>query len=457
MENLSLSLTKLKIRRTPPTILYFMNQRYATLPSSLFINNRKRFVSKMHKEALAIFHSNDEMPRNGDCFFPFRQNSDFFHLTGIDQEESVLVLCPNHHYKEILFVRESDEHTIVWEGKKYSKEEATKVSGIVHVFWTKEYDAVLTSMLEEHEIVYLNANENERARKEVISRDERMAIALKHEFHRKSYERSAPIMQDLREIKSKEEVAIIQAACNVTDKAFRRVLSFMKPGVWEYEVEAEISHEFIRNKSVHAYTPIIASGANACVLHYVNNNQKCKKGDLVLMDFGAEYGGYCADLTRTVPVSGVFTKRQKEVYNACLHLHNYAKSILKPGISIVQYTDKVGVEATKQFEKIGLLSKAAIKNQDPENPAYRKYLYHGISHHLGLDVHDLGTRTAPIQAGMVFTIEPGIYIEEEKMGIRIENNFWITKTGNIDLMKNIPITVDEIESYMKATSNKRKK
>ncbi len=448
MENLSLSLTKLKIRRTPPTILYFMNQRYATLPSSLFINNRKRFVSKMHKEALAIFHSNDEMPRNGDCFFPFRQNSDFFHLTGIDQEESVLVLCPNHPYKEILFVRESDEHTIVWEGKKYSKEEATKVSGIANVFWTKEYDAVLTSLLEEHEMVYLNANENERARKEVISRDERMAIALKHEFHRKSYERSAPIMQDLREIKSKEEVAIIQAACNVTDKAFRRVLSFMKPGVWEYEVEAEISHEFIRNKSVHAYTPIIASGANACVLHYVNNNQKCKKGDLVLMDFGAEYANYASDLTRTIPVSGKFTKRQKDVYNAVLRIMKESTKLLVAGNTLQEYNNEVRALIERELLKLKLITKSDISREDPKNPAFRKYFMHGISHFMGLDVHDLGNRKQPFQEGMIFTCEPGIYIPEEKLGIRIENDILITAKGPKDLMKKIPVEVEEIEELM---------
>jgi Xaa-Pro aminopeptidase len=448
IENLWLSLTKLNNRRTPPTILYFMNQRYATLPSSLFINNRKRFVSKMNQEAMAIFHSNDEMPRNGDCFFPFRQNSDFFHLTGIDQEQSILVLCPHHPYKEILFVRESDEHTIVWEGKKYSKEEATLVSGIANVFWTKEYDAVLTSLLEEHHIIYLNANENERARKEVISRDERMAIALKHEFHRKSYERSAPIMQDLREIKSKEEVAIIQAACNVTDKAFRRVLSFMKPGVWEYEVEAEISHEFIRNKSVHAYTPIIASGANACVLHYVNNNQKCKKGELVLMDFGAEYANYASDLTRTIPVSGKFTKRQKDVYNAVLRIMKESTKLLVAGNTLPEYNKEVRGLIERELLKLKLITKSDITREDPKNPAFRKYFMHGISHFMGLDVHDLGNKKQPFQEGMIFTCEPGIYIPEEKLGIRIENDILITAKGPKDLMKKIPVEVEEIEELM---------
>jgi Xaa-Pro aminopeptidase len=262
-------------------------------------------------------------------------------------------------------------------------------------------------------------------------------------------------MKDLRGIKSAKEVEVLKTAIDITDKTFRRLLGFIRPGVFEYEIEAEIYHEFLRNRSTGpAYGSIIASGDRARTLHYVSNNQECKDGELILMDFGAEYGGYCADLTRTVPVNGKFSKRQKEVYDGCLQLHQYAASILKPGISIVDYTEKVGDEATKVFLKIGLISKADVKNEDKENRAYRKYLYHGISHHLGVDVHDLGTRTAPIQAGMVFTIEPGIYIEEEKMGVRIENNFWITKNGNIDLMKNIPITTEEIESLMKTKIKK---
>ncbi len=446
--NLCLSLTKLKNRRTPPTILSIMNQRYSALLSSLFINNRKRFVEKIQKEALAIFHSNDEMPRNGDCFFPFRQNSDFFHLTGIDQEQSVLVLCPNHQYKEILFVRESDKHTVVWEGKKYSKEEATKVSGIANVFWTKEYDAVITGLLEEHEIIYLNANENERARKEIISRDERMAIGFKAEFHRKQYERAAPVMQDLREIKGKEEVAIIQSACNVTDKAFHRVLSFMKPGVWEYEVEAEITHELIRNKSLHAYTPIIASGANACVLHYVNNNQKCKKGDLVLMDFGAEYANYASDLTRTIPVSGKFSKRQKDVYNSVLTIMKESTKLLVAGNTLQEYNKEVRALIEEELLKLKLITKSKITLEDPKNPAFRKYFMHGISHFMGLDVHDLGNKKQAFQEGMIFTCEPGIYIPEEKLGIRIENDILITAKGPKDLMKKIPVEVEEIEELM---------
>jgi Xaa-Pro aminopeptidase len=264
------------------------------------------------------------------------------------------------------------------------------------------------------------------------------------------YERAARIMKDLRAIKNKWEVTVLQQAIDITEKTFRRLLGFIRPGAWEYEIEAEIYHEFMRNRSAGpAYGSIIASGDRARTLHYVSNDQQCLDGEMVLMDFGAEYGGYCADLTRTVPVNGRFTKRQKDVYNACLDIHNYAKGLMKPGISIVDYTEKVGDEATRQFLKIGLLKKADVKNEDPENRAYRKYLYHGISHHLGIDVHDLGTRTEPIQPGMVFTVEPGIYIEEEKMGVRIENNLWITKSGHIDLMKNIPIKADEIEALMK--------
>jgi Xaa-Pro aminopeptidase len=274
-------------------------------------------------------------------------------------------------------------------------------------------------------------------------------MRMRYPLHQ--YERSARILKELRAIKSKHEVEVLQKAIDITDQTFRRLLSFIRPGVWEHEIEAEIYHEFIRNRSAGpAYGSIIASGDRARTLHYTFNNQECKDGEMILMDFGAEYGGYCADLTRTVPVNGKFSKRQKQVYNACLDLHNYAKSLMKPGITIVDYTDKVGEEATKLFIKIGLISKSDVKNEDPENRAYRKYLYHGISHHLGIDVHDLGTKTAPIEAGMVFTVEPGIYIEEEQMGIRIENNLWITKNGHIDLMKNIPITVDDIERLMKS-------
>jgi Xaa-Pro aminopeptidase len=298
--------------------------------------------------------------------------------------------------------------------------------------------------------IYLDSNENDRKASLLKTRDYRFIEEMKSRYPLHNYERAAKIFKEVRAIKTAAEVEVIQKAIDITDNTFRRLLKFIKPGVMEYEIEAEIVHSFLSQRSAgEAYGSIIASGDRARTLHYVSNNQECKDGELILMDFGAEYGGYCADLTRTVPVNGKFTRRQKTVYNACLHLHDYAKSLLKPGITIVDYADKIGEEATQQFLKIGLLKKSDVKNEDSENRAYRKYLYHGISHHLGIDVHDLGTRTEPIKAGMVFTVEPGIYIEEEKMGVRIENNVWITRNGNKDLMKNIPITVEDIEALMK--------
>jgi Xaa-Pro aminopeptidase len=298
--------------------------------------------------------------------------------------------------------------------------------------------------------IYLNSNENDRKSNLVQVRDYRYAEMMKQRYPLHQYKRGAKILKELRAIKTPLEIEVLQKACDITENAFRRLLKFIKPGVMEYEIEAEIQHSFLSQRATGpAYSSIIASGDNARTLHYIENNQECKEGELILMDFGAEYGNYCADLTRTVPVSGKFGRRQKTVYNACLHLHEYAASILKPGITMIDYTDKVGEEATQVFLKMGLLRKSEVKNEDKENRAYRKYLYHGISHHLGIDVHDLGTRTAPIKAGMVFTIEPGIYIEEEKIGIRIENNYWVTRNSNKDLMKNIPITADDIEALMK--------
>jgi Xaa-Pro aminopeptidase len=324
------------------------------------------------------------------------------------------------------------------------------LSGIKNIIWLDSIDALLQTMIHLADNIYLNTNENDRKANLLAVRDYRFAEAMRTRYPLHRYLRSAKIMRDLRAIKSPLEVAVLQQAIDITEKTFRRLLKFVKPGVWENEIEAEIYHEFLKNRSAGpAYGSIIAGGDRARTLHYVANNQQCKNGELILMDFGAEYGGYCADLTRTIPVNGKFSKRQKEVYNACLHIHDYAKSLLKPGITIVKYTDMVGDEASKTFQKIGLLSKADIKNESPENRAYRKYLYHGISHHLGIDVHDLGTKTEPIKQGMVFTVEPGIYIEEESMGVRVENNVWITKNGNVDLMKNIPRKADEIESLMK--------
>jgi len=429
--------------------------KYLPLDNNIFIQNRKRFMAKMQPNSIAVFVSNDEFPLNGDALHHFQQNSDLFWLSGIEQEGSMVILFPNNpdpKYREVLVLTRPQELKEIWDGKRLRANEATAISGMKTIVWADTVDAMLQTWIHLADSIYLDSNENDRKNNLVRTSEYRFIDEMQSRYPLHQYLRAAKILKDLRGIKTKEEVLVIQKAIDITEVAFRRLLKFIQPGVYEYEIEAEIYHSFLSQRATGtAYHSILASGNNARTLHYVSNNNQCKDGELILMDFGAAYGGYNADLTRTVPVNGKFTKRQKEVYNACLHLHDYAKSILKPGISIVKYTDKVGEEATKQFLKIGLLSKSDVKNEDAENRAYRKYLYHGISHHLGIDVHDLGTRTAPIQAGMVFTVEPGIYIKEEKMGVRIENNLWITKTGNQDLFKNIPIKADEIEALMKKT------
>jgi Xaa-Pro aminopeptidase len=419
----------------------------------IFIENRKRFIAKMAKNSIAIFNSNDEIPINGDALYPFKQNADLFWLTGIRQEDTMLVLFPDNpdkKYREVLVLVRPVELKEKWDGKRHRANEATTISGIQTIVWLESFDALLQPMIHLADTIYLNTNENDRKASLIAVRDYRYAAELKARYPLHNYLRSAKIMRELRAIKSPLEVAVLQQAIDITEKTFRRLLKFIKPGVWENQIEAEIYHEFLMNRSAGpAYGSIIAGGDRARTLHYVANNQQCKDGELILMDFGAEYGSYCADLTRTVPVNGKYSKRQKEVYNACLHLHDYGKSLLKPGITVVKYTEMVGDEASKTFQKIGLLSKNDIKNETPDNRSYRKYLYHGISHHLGIDVHDLGTKTEPIKAGMLFTVEPGIYIEEEKFGVRVENNVWITKNGNVDLMKNIPRKAEEIERLMK--------
>ncbi len=427
--------------------------KYHTLNPKIFVNNRKRFLDKMESHAIAIFNSNDELPTNGDQLYKFKQNSDLLWLTGIEQEDSMLILFPDNpdpKYREVLVLVRPNETKEKWDGRRLRKQEAQNISGIQTIIWLEMLDGMLQPWVHLANTIYLNTNENDRKSNDIAVRDYRYAQMMRERYPLHRYERSARILKDLRAIKTPEEIEVMQKAIDITDVTFRRLLKFIKPGVMEHEIEAEIWHSFLSQRATGpAYGSIIASGDNARTLHYVDNNKECKNGDLLLMDFGAEYGNYCADLTRTIPVNGKFTSRQKIVYNACLHLHHYAASILKPGISIVDYTKKVGDEASIVFHKIGLIKKSDIKNEDPDNRAYTQYLYHGISHHLGIDVHDLGTRTSPIKAGMVFTIEPGIYIEEEQMGIRIENNFWITKNGNKDLMKNIPITVEEIEAMMK--------
>jgi Xaa-Pro aminopeptidase len=427
--------------------------KYLPLNPELFIKNRDRFKKEMKPGAIAIFTSNDEMPVNGDALYPFKQNSDLFWLSGIVQEDSMVILFPDNpdtRYREVLVLVRPNELKEKWDGKRLRIKEAQDVSGIQSIAWIDSIEASLQQWIHAADIIYLDTNENDRKGNVVRTRDYRFIDEMKAKYPLHQYERAAKIMGQLRSVKTPQEIDVLQRAIDITDNSFRRLLKFIKPGVMEYEIEAEILHSFISQRATGpAYASIVASGDRARTLHYVSNNQECKDGELILMDFGAEYGGYCADLTRTVPVSGKFTRRQRTVYNACLHLHDYAKSLLKPGITLTDYTDKVGEEATVVFQKIGLLKKTDIKNENPDNRAYRKYLYHGISHHLGIDVHDLGTRTQPIKAGMVLTVEPGIYIEEEQMGIRIENNVWITRNGNKDLMKNIPVTVEDIETLMK--------
>jgi len=423
------------------------------LDPRLFVQNRERFISRMKKNSIAIIVSNDEMPSNGDAIYRFKQNSDLYWLSGVTQEDSMMILFPDNpdpKYREVLVLVRPNEVKEKWDGKRLRANDAKEISGVKTIVWLDTLDGLLQPWIHLSDTIYLDSNENDRKASLLRTRDYRYVEELKSRYPLHYYERAAKIFKDVRAIKTASEVEVIQKAIDITENTFRRLLKFIKPGVMEFEIEAEIVHSFLSQRATgEAYGSIIASGDRARTLHYVSNNEECKDGELILMDFGAEYGGYCADLTRTVPVNGKFTRRQKTVYNACLHLHDFAKSLLKPGIGIFDYTEKVGEEATQQFLKIGLLKKGDIKNEDRENRAYRKYLYHGISHHLGIDVHDLGARIEPIKPGMVFTVEPGIYVEEEKMGIRIENNVWITKNGNKDLMKNIPITVEEIETLMK--------
>jgi Xaa-Pro aminopeptidase len=430
--------------------------KHLPLNPQIFIDNRKRFIKEMKPNSIAVFNSNDEVPSNGDALYRFQQNSDLYWLCGVEQEDTMVVLFPDSpdpKYKEVLVLVRPNEMKEKWDGKRLRADEAKKLTGIDTIVWLDSLDALLQPWIHLADNIYLNTNENDRKGNLLETRDYRYAKEMMQRYPLHNYERSAKIMRSLRAVKSALEVEVLQTAVDITEKAFRRLLQFIKPGVFEHEIEAELVHEFLRNRARgEAYGSIIASGDNARTLHYISNNAECKDGDLILMDFGANYGGYAADLTRTVPVNGKFTNRQKKIYNACLHLHNYAKSLLKPGITIVDYHDKVGEEATQLFLKIGLISKTDVKNEDKNNRAYRKYLYHGISHHLGVDVHDLGTKTEPLKAGMLLTVEPGIYIEEEKMGVRIENNVWITKNGNVDLMKNIPVEAEEIEKLMKGTT-----
>jgi len=426
--------------------------KYLPVNQQLFLYNRKNFVSRLKSSAIAIFNANDEFPRSGDQTFVFKQNADFFYLTGIDQEQSILILfpdCPNTLYREVLFLRQTSEHIAVWEGHKYTKEEAKQVSGIQSVFWLGEFDAILHSIINYAENIYINTNENDRFSFDVPYRDLRMLDKLRVQYPLHHYQRSAPIMRDLRAVKSEIEVELTKKACAITRDAFIRTLKFVKPGVTEYEIEAEITHEFLKQRATgHAYTPIIASGKNAIVLHYIDNNQVCNDGDVILFDFGAEYANYNADMSRSIPVSGRFTKRQRDVYNAVLKVMREATKLIVAGAIWNNYHDEVGKIITSELIGLGLLNKHDVEKQDPKMPAYKKYFMHGTSHHLGLDVHDFASRYKPFEVGNILTCEPGIYIPQENLGIRLENNILITKGGNIDLMADIPIDGDEIESIM---------
>ena len=427
--------------------------KYNSINSKLFIENRERLAKKLKPNSIAVLNSNDIMPTNADGSMGFRQNSDLFYLSGIDQEESILVIFPDAkdaHHKEILFLKETNEHIAIWEGHKYTKEEAIKTSGVKTIYWCHEFHSIFKVILFQAEHVYLNSNEHTRASITTETQDARFVKWCKEKFPLHKYERLAPIMHYLRAIKSKYEIELIQQACNITEKGFRRLLKFIKPGVMEYEIEAELIHEFLRNRSQgFAYGPIVASGASACVLHYVENNRECKNGDVILLDVAAEYANYASDLTRCLPVNGKFTKRQKDVYNAVLRVMRAATKMLVVGNTIEKYHAEVGKLMEKELVGLVLLDAKAIAKQDKNKPLYKKYFMHGTSHFLGLDVHDVGDFKRPLEEGMVFTCEPGIYIPEEKLGIRIENNILVTKKGPVDLMKNIPVEVEEIERLIK--------
>jgi Xaa-Pro aminopeptidase len=426
--------------------------KYTPISQKLYVANRSRFAARLKPNAIAFFNSNDEMPRNGDQNFPFRQHSDMLWMTGIDQEQTILVICPDHplpEYREALFLRKTNEHIAVWEGHKYTKDEARAASGIQQVYWVDEFATMLPVMMHHSQTVYINLNENDRFVTEVPYRELRFSEMLKNKYPNHAYERCGPVMAAMRSVKHELELAPLRTACDITDKAFRRVLGFVKPGVTEYEVEAEITHEFIRNRANgHAYTPIIASGASACVLHYIDNNKPMNDGEVALLDFGADYANYAADLTRSIPVNGKFTKRQRDVYNAVLRVMRAATKMLVPGNVIPKYHEEVGKIMEGELIGLGLLNASDVKKQDPRQPLYKKYFMHGTSHFLGLDVHDIGNRYEPMQQGNVFTCEPGIYIPEESLGIRIENDILITEKGPVDLMEKIPIEADEIEELM---------
>lgn len=429
--------------------------KYLPIDSQLFVKNRRKFAAEMKPNSLAIFNSNDIYPVSADSTLPFAQHRDIFYLSGVDQEESILLIFPDAPYenqREMLFLKETSEHIAIWEGEKLTKERAFEVSGIKTVYWLQEFEKVLFELMTYADTIYINTNEHYRATVETETREARFIKWWKEKYPAHAVAKSNPILQRLRSVKEQEEIDLMQIACNITEKGFRRLLPFVKPGVTEYEIEAELIHEFIRNRSKgFAYTPIIASGNNANVLHYIENNQPCLAGDLVLMDVAAEYANYSSDMSRTIPVSGKYNKRQADVYNAVLRIKKDAAKMLVPGTIWKDYHVEVGKMMTSELLGLGLLDKADVQNEDKDWPAYKKYFMHGTSHHIGLDTHDYGLLREPMQANMIFTVEPGIYIPEERFGIRLEDNFVIQPSGEpLNLMKNIPIEIDEIETLMNA-------
>ncbi len=427
--------------------------KYHPIDSGLFTRNRQKFMAKMQPGSLAVFNSNDVYPIGADSTMPFRQAPDIFYLSGVDQEESILLLFPDAidpKHREILFLRETNDHIAVWEGEKLTKDRAFATSGIRTVYWLQDFDKVFFDLMTEAHTIYFNTNEHYRQAVETETREDRFIHATKRKFPAHKVAKSNPILQEIRGVKEPEEIDLMQTACGITEKGFRRVLGFVRPGVWEFEIEAEFLHEFIRNRSRgFAYTPIIASGNSANVLHYVENKNQCREGELILMDVGAEYANYSSDMTRTIPVSGRFSDRQKQVYNAVLNVKKEATKMLVPGTLWAEYHKEVGKLMTSELLGLGLLDKADVQNEDPDKPAYKKFFMHGTSHHIGLDTHDYGALKTPMQPNMVFTVEPGIYVPEEGFGIRLEDDVVIREKGEpLNLMADIPIEVEEIEELM---------
>ena len=428
--------------------------KYDKIKSELFTLNRKNFTKKLKKNSIAVFHSNDIMPTNADGSMKFKQNSNLFYLSGIDQEESILIIyynLLNKTFEEIMFVKETNDLIAIWEGEKLSKKEVEKMSGIKQVKWSQKFEKIFNEIVVNNKInsIYINTNEHSRNTNKVETQNKRFINFITKNYTELSQIKSADIINELRTIKSNIEIQLVKTACEITRKGFLQILKFIKPGVKEYEIEAELISCFLKNKATgFAYEPIIASGKNSCVLHYVANNKKCLNNDIILMDVGAEYANYCADMTRCIPVNGIFSDRQKQVYNAVLNVMKKSINLLQPNVELKFYREEVNKIMEAELIKIGLIDKHDVKKQDPKNPAYKKYFMHGVSHYLGLDVHDVGNMNQKIKEGMIFTCEPGIYIPEENLGIRLENDILITEKGHTDLMSNIPVEIDEIESYM---------